>query len=69
MANSRLTHCIAVQQEEAVCVPSILYCQVKRMCSIQVCLFLHDKQQQKDIIILLYYLHKSEHESVKSFRC
>lgn len=37
---NRLTHCIAVQQEEAVCVPSILHCQVKWMSPIQVCLFL-----------------------------
>lgn len=37
---NRLTHCIAVQQEEAVCVPSIFHCQVKWMSPIQVCLLL-----------------------------
>lgn len=43
---SRLTHCIAVQQEEAVCIPSLLHGEVKGMSSIQVCLLLQWTDEQ-----------------------
>lgn len=53
-ANSRLTHRVAVQQEEAVCIPFILHRQVKRMYPVQVCLFLHCREENMNITVFVW---------------
>lgn len=50
-ANSRLTHRVAVQQEEAMCISVILHCQVKRMYPVQVCLLLHCGEEDMNITV------------------
>lgn len=59
-ATCGLTHCVAVQQEEAVRVPSVLHRQVKRMGSVQVCLFLQRGGKHKDVIKNFHLIYTAE---------
>lgn len=59
-ATCGLTHCVAVQQEEAVRVPSVLHRQVKRMGSVQVCLFLQCGGKHKDVIQNFHLIYTAE---------